>query len=363
MQSVGANLTILYYSTEGISPSAARCMREAWGDIEVVFPGGFVHQRKFVNFNGIDDWYDDKISEAIQKLCAKKEFDVCVVNYAWYSKLFESLPPSVVRVIDSHDIFGNRAESFREIGLDPMWFHTSIAEEMVGLDRADFVIAIQDVEATVLRERTRSHVQSIGFLSPSDFLALRDRGAADRLAVGYVGSGNPFNVASMRAFGETVQLRPEVRAKLDIHVAGQVCNALATNPHPFKLRGIVDSVSDFYESVDVAVNPMLGGTGLKIKSIEALSFGKPLVATAAAMAGVPSEHPGHRLESVSHLLDYLIGLADEPNILTSEAAMSRQVFQSYQRSQAQAFLGLWNEIVAAVEARRSARTTRRGTLL
>ncbi|MGH6878963.1 MAG: hypothetical protein ACREHV_16515, partial [Rhizomicrobium sp.] len=100
MQSAGAEVTVLHYATEGISPAAAREMREAWGDIEVVFPSGFVYGRSFVRWFGIDDWFDPKISIAAERLCETKQFDVCVVNYAWYSKIFESLPREVVRIID-----------------------------------------------------------------------------------------------------------------------------------------------------------------------------------------------------------------------------------------------------------------------
>lgn len=353
MQGAGAELTMLYYSTDGISPAAARQMREEWGELHVVFPRGFTHRRSFVQHYGIDDWYDDEISQMVQKLCAEKQFDLCIVNYAWYSKLFQSLPERVVRVIDSHDVFGGRAENFRDLGLDPKWFHTSVEEETVGLERADFVVAIQDLEADILRERTRKPIHTVGYLATPDFLPLRDRQAAERLTVGYIGSGNPFNVACMLALAEEVVRRPDLRARVDIQVAGQICAALARNPHPFTLRGVVESAADFYRSVDVVINPMLGGTGLKIKSLEALSFGKPVVATADAMVGIPTDHVSHRLDSLSAMIDRLLYLADTPAALAEEAAVSRRVFSLQKRGQEQAFFSLWSEILAAIDMRRA----------
>lgn len=353
-QSVGAELTMLYYSTEGITALAARQMREQWGDLHVAFPTGLEHPRSFVQHFGIDDWYDGAISEAVNTLCAQRSFDFCVVNYAWYSKLFGLLPPHVVRVIDSHDVFGDRAESFRQIGLDPKWFHTSIEEEAIGLGRADFVIAIQDIEADVLRARTHKPVYSVGYLSAPDFLPLRSRERSQRLMVGYIGSGNPFNVACMLAFAEEVERRPDIRARVDIQVAGEVCVELARNPHPFTLRGTVESASDFYRSVDVVINPMVGGTGLKIKSLEALGFGKPLVATFDAMAGIDTDRPGHRLSALSAIPDRLLYLADRPEVLVEEAVASRHVFNVNRRSQEKAFASLWSDIRGEVETRRNA---------
>ncbi|HEX4078333.1 MAG TPA: glycosyltransferase [Rhizomicrobium sp.] len=347
MESAGADVTLLYYATEAASAASAREMRTAWSRVEIVFPRNVVHGRSLVRYPAIDDWYDDEITAAALRLCAQKQFDVCLVNYVWYSKLFEYLPANMVRVIDTHDLFGARAVKFAEIGLDPAWFHTSIEQEKLGLDRADFVIAIQDSEAVELRQRTNSAVHSVGSLAPCDFLPARPRFAAERLSVGYVGSGNPFNAASMLAFAGLLRTRPHICDRVEFLVAGQVCNTLAGVPHRLRLLGVVDSISEFYRSIDVAINPMLGGTGLKMKSLEALAFGKPLVATADAMAGIPGDHAGHRLTNQTDLLEYLVGLADRPAGLQREMEVARQVYRAYRRSQLTAFNRLWSDIVIA----------------
>lgn len=352
MQGMGADITMLHYATEGVSAAAVRQMREAWGDLELVFPSGFVHRRSYVTRFGIDDWFDEKIATAAENLLQAKQFDVCLVNYAWYSKLFEALPREIVRIVDAHDVFGGRADYFAQIGLDPEWFHTSIDEETVGLDRADFILAIQEQEAEILRARTRSSVHSVGFLEADGFLPLRKRAPSDRLAVGYIGSGNPFNVASMRVFAEDLKARPELRTRIEVRLAGKVCSAFERIPHPFTLVGVVDSVVDFYRSVDVMINPMRGGTGLKIKSQEALSSGKPLVASADAMTGIPATHPGHRLDSNAAILDHLALLADHPELLPGEAEVSRETFTAHRRVQTDAFLRFWADVVATVQSRR-----------
>ena len=348
MQSAGADVTLLYYATESASAASVREMRAAWSGVEIVFPRNVVHARGLVRYPAIDDWYDDEITAAVLRLCSQKTFDVCLVNYVWYSRLFEYLPPNMVRVIDTHDLFGARAGKFVEIGLDPAWFHTSIEQEKLGLDRADFVIAIQDSEAAELRRRTRSPVHSVGSLAPCDFLPARRRFAAERLAVGYVGSGNPFNAASMLSFAGALRNQPSICDRVEFRIAGQVCNALAGVPHPLRLLGVVDSILNFYRSIDVAINPMLGGTGLKMKSLEALAFGKPLVATADAMAGIPGDHAGHRLASQNDILAYLAALADQPGALQRETEVSRQVYRAYRRSQLMAFDTLWSDVVTAV---------------
>lgn len=351
IQSVGAELTVLYYSTEGISASDVRQMRESWGDIEVVFPRGFVPRQSLVRHPAIDDWYDESVTPAVVQLCERKNFDICIVNYAWYSKIFESLPDCVVRVIDTHDVFGGRAQRFAEIGLSPEWFHTSVAQEAAGLDRSDFIIAIQEGEAETLRMRTKSRVRTVGYLSAPNFQPPPVHGAGSRLKVGYVGSGNPFNVSSMLSFADAVHAASHLTGRIEFHVAGSICAALVGASQAFVLHGVVDNLAKFYRSIDVAVNPMTGGTGLKIKSLEALSFGKPLAATVGAMTGIDSSHAGHRLQDPGHVVKWIVELSEDRARLDSEAAESRRVFRAYRASQLRAFLDFWSEIRNEADSR------------
>ena len=78
LRSLGADLTPVYYATESIAAAEALSMREAWGDLHVVFPRGFVPKHSLVRYPAIDDWYDDTISEAIERLCKQREFDICI---------------------------------------------------------------------------------------------------------------------------------------------------------------------------------------------------------------------------------------------------------------------------------------------
>jgi glycosyltransferase involved in cell wall biosynthesis len=357
MQSTGAKITFLYYATESISANDALMMTAAWDTFEVSFPHSLEHRHSLVRHPAIDDWFDDEITAAVARLISSRRFDVCMVNYVWYSRLLDVLPPNVVRVIDTHDVFGGRAEKFAHIGLDPAWFHTSVAEERVGLDRADYVIAIQDEEARLLAERTSARVISVGRLSPDDFLPLRKKNPGEPLLVGYLGSGNPFNVACILNLAAAALNRPDILSRLEIRVAGPVCDALRAVSHPFQLCGIVESVSEFYRDIDVAINPMLGGTGLKIKSLEAMGFGKPLVATSDAMTGIATHYPGHMLTSPDSVLDHLVQLSERPSLLAAEASISREVYRQYQQDQLQQFRSLWSEIVATVQSRSLGNTT------
>lgn len=49
--------------------------------------------------------------------------------------------------------------------------------------------------------------------------------------------------------------------------------------------GRVESMSDYYESADVIIEPVFDGGGMKVKTIEALSFGKVIISTSESLNG------------------------------------------------------------------------------
>ena len=95
----------------------------------------------------------------------------------------------------------------------------------------------------------------------------------------------------------------------------------------FDIIGLVDDLDDFYRQIDIAINPMVGGTGLKIKSLEALSYGKALLATEDAMVGIDGTDAFHNFASVPEMVGALKSLSKERlEVLHSH---SIETFQSY----------------------------------
>jgi glycosyltransferase involved in cell wall biosynthesis len=52
------------------------------------------------------------------------------------------------------------------------------------------------------------------------------------------------------------------------------------------MLGPVENLREAYARANVVINPMVIGTGLKTKSVEALSFGRPLVTTSCGAEGL-----------------------------------------------------------------------------
>lgn len=334
LQALGHTVHFFYYPLEGLREAQRREMEDAWDFFHTIPADVDTSRRSLGEFFGVDDWYDARVDAAVRELHRRFDFGMVLVNYVWFSAVLEQFPDTVLKVIDTHDVFGDRHLRFTERGMRPEWFYTTVAEERRGLARADVVIAIQHIEAEHFRDVLAglpTRVETIGYLAPPRFL---DRhGGGGKLTLGYLGSGNPFNVASLTEFARRLQAAPDIAAKYRFLVAGSICNVVKALP-PFEVVGLVDTADDFYGRVDGAINPMLGGTGLKIKTLEALSFGKMVAGTPDAFAGVPLVREGHDSASEELTRDlHRIGLSFE--VLSAQD--SRATFVAYLRQHLREF--------------------------
>jgi glycosyltransferase involved in cell wall biosynthesis len=57
-------------------------------------------------------------------------------------------------------------------------------------------------------------------------------------------------------------------------------------PPGVTLRGFVDDLRGAYRDVDIVLNPVFFGAGLKLKTVEALCFARPLVTTSLGAEGL-----------------------------------------------------------------------------
>ena len=101
-----------------------------------------------------------------------------------------------------------------------------------------------------------------------------------------IGSDNPSNRYSISQFIEKAwPLILEACPKAELHVYDRLADKLPDNIAGVKKKGFIKNTEKAYNEAKVVVNPTLIGTGLKIKTVEALSYGKALVTTSLGADG------------------------------------------------------------------------------
>lgn len=232
----------------------------------------------------IDDWYDSHIDDYIAELSTKIKPDVVIAEYVFFSKVLESFDSSVLKIIDTHDVFTNRYKLYLSNRQKPRWFSTTEKEEKKGLRRADVAIAIQEKEAHFFSQLLPSaqRVVTVGHLVSLQKIPFQEKNNA----ILYIGSRNQINVSGLQFFIREVL--PKIKEKLadvQLILAGEICDAIEDFEGCLKL-GRVETLAEVYALANVAINPVYFGTGLKIKSIEALGYSRPLVTTSVGAEGL-----------------------------------------------------------------------------
>ena len=241
-------------------------------------------------------WSKQKFAEAFRRV----QPDFLIVEYIKLAYLLDGLSASERRsakcLVDTHDVLHLRCAEFEERGFRH-WIRISRAEEAECISRFDFAMAIQANEAEVFRELAPATRTIVVRHSVESYLGegkSRDSFVGGPFpTVGYLASSNFSNASAIRKFLRQVwpkflERQPSAR----LLIAGSICDGLATEdglvgpPRNVDLLGYVERLGDFYSAVDLVINPVEFGTGLKIKNCEPLAFGLPVVTTAKGLAGM-----------------------------------------------------------------------------
>jgi hypothetical protein len=274
-------------------------MRNYWGDsLYVVDYSAPLRQKKIKWLDGllnklnkdrsyyssIDDFYNQNLDGFLNELTLKNIFDIVIVEYVFLSKAFLNFPVSTLKVLDTHDVMTNRHRLFLDNGKNPSWYSTSAAQEQKGLNRADHIISIQDNEKNHFSKLTSKPITTIGHLV--DIYPMDLASSPPRKKILFLGSNNPSNVFGLQRFiAETFPSLRVLIPDLELVIVGSVCSRVLDQEGIVKM-GEMTNLESIYDLSDIVINSLTIGTGLKIKSIEALGFSKALVSTSVGADGL-----------------------------------------------------------------------------
>ena len=205
--------------------------------------------------------------------------DTVIVNYYWLSKALK-LSKAKKRVIATHDCFTNKFErlDIHDLSMTPCL-------EQKYLRRSNMIMSIQENESMFFRFLA-PHIPCITVYPP---LTFTKQDVVDNKNILYIASNNQLNKEGLvwfidNIFPQIIALSPQYT----LLIGGKISDAMkeySNNPN-IKILGMVDNIVEFYKQGNIVVNPTLKGTGLKIKTIEAISYGKLVITSKHSSEGL-----------------------------------------------------------------------------
>lgn len=220
-----------------------------------------------------------------QQLCTEQTFDACIFQRLSVHALREHLPEGVAAVLDTHDLESQAAESRRQQAV-PVQTRLSWEQELALFSQYQRVLLIQAEDHA--RVQAAQGERALLTPHPVQFAALPVQPARRRL--GLVGSDWSANLHGLDWFADEVWPRLVDRVEgIEMHLFGWLSDRWRPEFTGFQRHGFVADFKQAWGAIDVAINPVRWGAGLKIKSVEALGHGLPLVTTLEGARGLPED--------------------------------------------------------------------------
>lgn len=219
--------------------------------------------------------------QAAKSFLDNRRPDFVIIEYADRSYLLDAVPDQTKTILDAHDVMSERALAFARIGKTAAISLTA-KEEFGLLSQYDAVLAISPHDATVMRERLGlenilnvPHAAIIAEAAPV-------RRTARKLL--FTGANSEANIAGLTWFVD--QVWPLLRSSHELHIVGSVCRSVGEDMQSVVRHGFVEDLGGLHRDCDLVVNPVFVGGGIKIKTLEAMSYGVPCVTTREGARGL-----------------------------------------------------------------------------
>lgn len=212
------------------------------------------------------------------------------LNYIFMTRWLPLMDRGHRAFIDMHDLFSSKLEQVHYFGVaDSLAFSAETEARL--MRRADAIFAIQAREAEIVRGMAPG-VAVVTAGVDFDFVEMGPAPEGARILV--VGSDNHLNRKGIADFLRFAWDRiRSAHPDAELRIVGGIGAEVPRGLPGVRPLGFVEDLATEYRAARLVVNPVVAGTGLKVKSVEALSHLRPLVAWPNGVDGIEPDLLGN----------------------------------------------------------------------
>ena len=302
-----------------------------------LFTNNSYHVERFVSAR-----FTDRLKDILQE----SDYDVVqleMVMMAAYINVIRSHSKAKI-VLRAHNIEHLIWERVAENTGNPLknWYLRHLARtlklfELNAIGKVDGVAAITGKDAEFFSSLTSKPVTSIPFgINPGDYVVAEN--VKKHPTIFIIGSMNWIpNQEGVRWFLMNVWSDLHKRyPELEFHIAGREMPSWMKNiilDHVI-VEGEVPDASAFYEANDIMIVPLFSGSGIRVKVIEAMAYGKTVVSTSLGAEGIMYTRGENILiaDLACEFFEMISVCIEHPEVLRKTASNARKLIEtSYDR--------------------------------
>lgn len=273
-------------------------------------------------FEQLPDYAFPGMKKKFDEILSRKQYDFILFSYVHWANLLQNRKRDHVRLIldisdfitlNLHDMTGGKIhagamleEEIRRVNLfhkvlcisaEEMWFFSQFAKNPC---------------FTYIPFFMKKNKPKTGGNKEFDIL--------------FIGSGNAFNKQGMDWFFEKVY--PLLSRSLQVLIVGNITSHVPAHEN-VKCIPFVPKIDDVYYNARISICPLLGGTGIKIKVIEALSYNLPVVTTSKGVVGFPSKSRNGCLiaDTPEEFAGHISGLLTDKSLYDGQSMLAGLYFE------------------------------------
>jgi len=242
----------------------------------------FISNRKKSQISGrLSDYAFPGMISLFQKIIKKNKYDFIIIGYVYWANLLkENIPPNIIKVLTIEDFISKK---LHEDGLSPINIEVSIKEEIERVNLFDKVICLSYEE---LQFFSKFAPNPEYYYLPVFMEAKSKKSEKKVYDILFIGFDNFSNRNGLKWFFD--QVYPLLDKKLNILIAGKISKFAPQLPNVTCVEYFED-IGDAYARSKITINPLQDGTGMKVKVIESMSYGIPIVNTPRGLCGLKSD--------------------------------------------------------------------------
>lgn len=246
------------------------------------------HLKEYKEVQYLGNWIQPGCQELFDQVTQENDYDVIVLFYTYMATLLKDRNLRAKKIYFMEDSMFLQQYSWDKGKIPGISLGKLLDEELERINVFDDIFCISNDEKIMYGKLIGRDIQFLPHIIEEEPKISEIPLDKRKWDVYFIGFNNPFNAEGLSWFLEKVY--PLLDERIKIVLVGSVTKAVdIPKKDNIEVIPFAESLDDIYDNSKICICPMFQGTGMKIKVVEAMSKGIPVVCNERGVDGLPDK--------------------------------------------------------------------------